>query len=335
MPSSVQDLDTHWRHNGWTRPCDYAAARPVLILILRLSREVVAQGVVHLLGADLVRSVLWRDGHRFPHPTPVRRDPNRSIRAGTLAWHVLDQSSGTGGRVRVSTQAAAGMPDSTLQDDAMYLRISVILANQLALWCEDEGFLPPPEHPSQWAEAASTVRSASLLDRLSYQLFGQWKVLLNPYSGTGPYHFDDLSTSPYYARDKKHRGRHARRDHLSPDEPPHARIPASLHGESVVGVSGALGDLWSVECRSACRCLSGIAVVLLGVGRAVVAAIAHGGYPVHTMQSGHASHRFMASLRTRGSAPDNRGRVAHPDHWQCDRKHVRPRGSRSGPPSFP
>jgi hypothetical protein len=93
------------------------------------------------------------------------------------------------------------MPNTQRQENAMYLKIIIVAAIRLTAWGDDQGAMPPAEHPGPWTEMALTPPPAPTFpDRLSYPLFGRLMVSLDPYSGTGPYHFDTLSASPYYAR---------------------------------------------------------------------------------------------------------------------------------------
>jgi hypothetical protein len=82
----------------------------------------------------------------------------------------------------------------------MYLVLIIVLSIQLAAWGEDQVDFPRAGHPSPWAEP--DPGAPALLDPLRFPLVGRLQLSLDPYSGTGPYHFDTLSSSPYYARYK-------------------------------------------------------------------------------------------------------------------------------------
>ncbi len=85
----------------------------------------------------------------------------------------------------------------------MKLMIIVILAHALPAWCEEQAVFPPAERPGmEWWSSLLDAPPPALPDHLSYPVFGRMLMSLDPYSGTGPYHFDSLSSSPYYARYK-------------------------------------------------------------------------------------------------------------------------------------
>ncbi len=84
----------------------------------------------------------------------------------------------------------------------------ILMVLSLALCGDEQPRLPDVDLPhAQRADAPHFDVQVehgdfTLGDGLRFCPFGRFQVSLNPYSGIGPYHFDNLTSSPFYARDK-------------------------------------------------------------------------------------------------------------------------------------